>query len=144
MELPVFSCTAICSLSLCQDRLGMLEVEVFEWPQFDAANRAVFEEFAQQSNNAQGYQFNEVTLRGHCDSSDAPEAAVGPDSARAVAEQKELEDGESTAGRMGGNMSIWRLPLKIACLKTGTFLTKHWSLLGGFGAHGRRIHVTAP
>lgn len=67
----------------------MLEVEVFEWPQFDATNRAVFEEFAQQSNSAQGYHFNEVTLRGHCDSSDVTEAAVGPDSARAVAEQKE-------------------------------------------------------
>eukprot|EP00435_Cladocopium_sp_Y103_P039494 s748_g10.t1 len=43
---------------------GMLEVEVFEWPRFDTASRAVFEEFAQQLNNAVGYRFGEVTLRG--------------------------------------------------------------------------------
>ena len=46
---------------------GVLEVEVFEWPKFDTASRAVFEEFAQQLNNAVGYRFGEVTLRGLAD-----------------------------------------------------------------------------
>ena len=53
-----------CTKSVENPGTGMLEVEVFEWPQFTAANRAIFEDFAQQLNNAEGYRFCDVTMRG--------------------------------------------------------------------------------
>ena len=37
---------------------------MFEWPKFDVKHQGVFEEFAQQVNNAVGYTLSEVTLRG--------------------------------------------------------------------------------
>lgn len=53
---------------------GMLEVEVFEWPHFDTASKAIFEEFAQQLNNAVGYGFGGITLRGL--SADTPDVGL--------------------------------------------------------------------
>ena len=52
----------------------MLEVEVFEWPHFDTASKVIFEEFAQQLNNAVGYGFGEITLRGL--SADTPDVGL--------------------------------------------------------------------
>ena len=50
---------------------GMLEVDVFEWPKFDVKHQGVFEEFAQQVNNAVGYTLSEVTLRGLSETDDS-------------------------------------------------------------------------
>lgn len=53
------------------DYQGMLEVDVFEWPKFDVKHQGVFEEFAQQVNNAVGYTLSEVTLRGLSETDDS-------------------------------------------------------------------------
>ena len=41
---------------------GMVEVELFEWPELHS-KPAVFQEFVQQLNKAEGYSFQDVTLR---------------------------------------------------------------------------------
>ena len=44
---------------------------MFEWPKFDVKHQGVFEEFAQQVNNAVGYTLSEVTLRGLSETDDS-------------------------------------------------------------------------